>query len=107
MDIKSAEKKLHLYGDYPDKNYGYQIGLVDRDIWIDTKVKITETDDGYLTIGLDSIFNSSIGASSRNMRTNKYDKEDEIFANNLSKEDIEKLFEAQVKEQANRWCAEV
>ncbi|MDY7394551.1 hypothetical protein UMM65_04815 [Aureibaculum sp. 2210JD6-5] len=96
--IDSTTMKMYFYR--PDKvgGYRYTVEVPDRRTWIETKVEITELPDGKFKVKLDSILNYTMTGNGSFFFSN-YDKDDVEYVENLSKADIEKLFEKQLKEQ--------
>ena len=92
--------KLNGYFYRPDNVGGYRftVDIPERSTWIETKVEIKELPDGQFKVKLDSILNYTMTGNG-NLFFSNYDKDDVNYVENLSKSDIEILFEAQLKTQ--------
>lgn len=92
--------KLNRYFYRPDEmgGYRYYIELPERRTGIETKVHIEELPDGQFKVKLDSILNYTMTGNGSFFFSN-FENEHVEYIDNLSKSDIEKLFEKQLRTQ--------
>ena len=94
----NAQNELHYYQQKDSNNIRYSIQLPEKYADINTKYNIFKTPEGFTKIELDSILDFSL-ENKGSLFWNKYDKKDLKYLRNLTKKEIEQIFEQQIRKK--------